>query len=160
MHKCASGGTVTQTASRGLRIAWLSKGLQGVRSQGKTSGLRTGKRFGQSWCPHQNLPLSQTTFQAISKGVCMPEIHSRIPVSYQDAVVRCVLPVCTATGRIAIAVDTQDGQTLRIALSQEHAAWLAGCLTDCISSDACTQSPGSALMPSAPKSVPSGGSKV
>lgn len=85
---------------------------------------------------------------------------SKIPASYQDSVVRCVLPVCVATGRIALAFDTADGQTLRVALTQEHAAWLAGSLSDYMSEEARTQSPGLSLMPSAPRSVPSEGGKV
>jgi hypothetical protein len=90
----------------------------------------------------------------------MADMQFRIPHAYQDAVVRCVLPVCTAAGRIAFAFDTAAGQTLRLSVSVEQAAWLAGCLSGYMSEAARTQSPGSALMPSEPMSVPSEGGKV
>lgn len=90
----------------------------------------------------------------------MAEAQSRIPPSYQDAVVRCVLPVCTASGRIAFAFDAADGQTLRFAVPLAQAEWMARNLLDYMSEAARTQSPGSALMSSDPMSVPSGGGKV
>lgn len=90
----------------------------------------------------------------------MGDIQSRIPPSYQDSAIRCVLPVCPASGRIALAFDIADGQTVRLALSQEQASWLVHCVSGYLNEAAGAQSAGSALMPSSPKSVPSGGSKV
>ena len=74
----------------------------------------------------------------------MAEAQSRIPPSYQDSVLRCVLPVCFATGRVALAFDTADGQILRIALTQEHAAWLADRLSKYMSEAAGAHVPGAA----------------
>lgn len=90
----------------------------------------------------------------------MADIQSRIPASYQEAVVRCVLPVCTASGRIALAFDTADGQTLRFSVPLAQAQWMTSSLLTYMSEAAGTQSPGSALMPSVPMSVPSEGEKV
>lgn len=84
----------------------------------------------------------------------MADMQFRIPHAYQDAVVRCVLPVCIAAGRIAFAFDTAAGQTLRLSVSVEQAAWLAGCLSQCMSEAAGAQSSGASMVPSLPVPVP------
>ncbi len=79
---------------------------------------------------------------------------SRLP-NYLNAGWRNVTPVCEQTGRIGLGFDTAAGP-VRLAISLEHAAELADCLAAYIEF-AGSQSCGSGLIPSDPKSVPSDG---
>lgn len=85
-----------------------------------------------------------------------------LPSSYRAAELRCVQPMCQEREVIGIAFNVIEvGRPItRVALSLEHAAMLRDCLADYINSAAGTQSPGSSLIDSAPKSVPSDGVNV
>lgn len=83
-----------------------------------------------------------------------------LPESYVDADMRCVQPFCLARERCGVAFDVFGQQPIRLALTLGAAAFLRDSLDDYIKSLAGTQSPGSELMPSEPKSVPSEGEKV
>lgn len=84
-------------------------------------------------------------------------MHQQLPESYRDAEVRCVLPHCPVRGRMGLGIDIPGEPTVRVAINLEGARliWLA--LGGYISSLAGNQSPGSPLMPSDPRSVPSDG---
>ena len=98
---------------------------------------------------------SMTISQAVAQEVLEP---SRL-TSYQDAGWRNVTPVCPQTTRIGIGFDVATGP-VRLALSLEHATELVACLDGYIKAFAGSQSCGSGLMSSAPKSVPSDGVKT
>ena len=80
-----------------------------------------------------------------------------LPISYIDAGVRCVLPVCPERGRIGFAFDLDCGPVVRLALTPQGASTLRAMLGDYINSLALNQSPGSLLSPIDPVSVPSEG---
>lgn len=98
---------------------------------------------------------SMTISQALEQEV--PE-SDRL-ASYLDAGWRNVTPVCPQTNRIGIGFDLATGP-VRLAISLEHATELAACLDSYIKAFAGSQSCGSGLMPSSPKSVPSEGVKT
>lgn len=85
-----------------------------------------------------------------------------LPSSYRAAELRCVQPMCQAREVIGIAFNVLEvGRPItRVALGLEDATMLRDCLTDYINSAAGTQSPGSPLIDSLPKSDPSDGVNV
>lgn len=82
-----------------------------------------------------------------------------LPISYDDASVRNVTPVCPSRLRIGIGFDIGDPTPtpLRVALDLEDARQLVVLLQSYINSFAGSQSPGSELSPSALVSVLSDG---
>ena len=96
----------------------------------------------------RSIPVSQALAQEIRNA-------SRLP-NYLNAGWRNVTPVCEQTSRIGLGFDTAAGP-VRLAISMEHAAELAHCLAAYIKAFAGSQSCGSGLMPSDPRSVPSDG---
>ena len=86
-----------------------------------------------------------------------------LPISYAHATVRTVMPVCEASGRIGVAfnMDTPSGlQVVRLALDAANADVLCRLLADYMAARGSSQSAGSSLMPSDPRSVPSEGVNV
>lgn len=83
-----------------------------------------------------------------------------LPDEYIDVGARNVTPVCPVRSRIGLGFNLANGKALRLALTESDARFIHASLADYISDLAATQSPGSALMPSAPMSVPSDGVKV
>lgn len=79
-----------------------------------------------------------------------------LPPIYFDADVRNVTPVCPDRKRIGIGFD-MDELPVRVALTLAGAKCLRTLIDDYINSFARTQSDGSLLIPSEPKSVPSDG---
>jgi hypothetical protein len=84
----------------------------------------------------------------------------RLASEYLDVDDRCVTPLDTERGRIGIAYQLADGSVLRVAVTREHALELSRLLHAYCKSPAGTQSDGSSLNPSEPRSVPSEGVKV
>lgn len=83
-----------------------------------------------------------------------------LPPIYSDATVRNVTPVCPERQRLGVGLQLDSGEVIRVALDEAGVAFLAASLADYWSSAAGRQSPGSELMPSVPKSVPSDGENV
>ena len=86
-----------------------------------------------------------------------------LPISYEHATVRTVTPVCEDSGRIGVAFNmcaANGGQVVRLALDAANADVLCRLLADYVDARGSTQSAGSSLMPSDPRSVPSEGVNV
>jgi len=82
-----------------------------------------------------------------------------LPAEYLNADVRNVTPVCLDRMRIGVGFDV-GALPVRVALDLAGAKCLRTLLDDYINSFARTHSEGSQLIPSEPKSVPSGGVNV
>lgn len=83
-----------------------------------------------------------------------------LPKIYLDAAVRNVTPVCPERQRLGVGLQLDSGEVIRVALDEAGVAFMAACLADYWSSAAGRQSPGSELMSSSSKSVPSEGENV
>lgn len=83
-----------------------------------------------------------------------------LPPIYQDATVRCVIPLCPVRECLGLGIQQADGSVLRFALDAAGVELLRLSLADYCQSPAGTQSPMSPLMSSDPKSVPSVGVNV
>lgn len=80
-----------------------------------------------------------------------------LPSTYQCAAVRNITPLCPERQRFGLGLDLGGGVVLRVALDVAAAEFLLAELGAYVRSPAGCQSPGSELMPSAPRSVPSEG---
>ena len=80
-----------------------------------------------------------------------------LPISYDDASVRNVTPVCPSRLRIGIGFDIEGRETVRVALTVQCAQFILQGLQDYIRSEAGNQSATSSLICSAPRSDPSDG---
>lgn len=87
-------------------------------------------------------------------------LQTRLPKTYLDASVRCVLPVCPGRQRLGLGLDVLGQPTVRIALDQRSAQLLLDAVADYVKSFAGNQSPWSSLIPSEAVSVPSEGVNV
>ena len=83
-----------------------------------------------------------------------------LPTVYVDAAWRNTTPVCPERNRFGVAFDAADMPTVRLALTPSDAGLLVDALRRYISDAALTQSPGSPLISSDPKSVPAEGVNV
>lgn len=79
--------------------------------------------------------------------------------SFDQATLRVVTPVCHVTGRIGLAFNA-GADVVRLALDVRDALVLCDLVRNYVSSRGSDQSPGSALISSAPMSVPSDGVKT
>jgi hypothetical protein len=80
-----------------------------------------------------------------------------LPPIYLDADARNVTPACPIRQRVGLGFDIPGQPTIRIAITLEHAAFLARYLNAYVKSAAGDQAPISRLISSEPMSVPSEG---
>lgn len=92
----------------------------------------------------------------------MDQELSRIPASFRPAAWLGTLPVDDATSRVGLSVDTEDGETIRLALDLASALNLVATLADSLSAhqNKRSQSDRSSGMLSADVSTPDDGEKV
>lgn len=86
----------------------------------------------------------------------------RIPAAYSEALLYCVLPPCTHSGRQALAFQLASGEVQRFSITAKDADTLSRLLTNYFGDivKAGIQSRGSELIPSAPMSMPSDAGQI
>lgn len=80
-----------------------------------------------------------------------------LPPIYLDADVRNITPVCPGRARLGLGFDIAGQNTVRMAITMDHAQFLRDYLNDYINASAGTQKPMSELILSSSKAVPSEG---
>ena len=82
---------------------------------------------------------------------------NQLPAIYLDAAVRNVTPVCPGRERLGLGLDIPGQETVRVAITLDHAQFLRAYLDDYINSSAGTHQPMSGLISKSASDAPSDG---